>query len=73
MAPTQVKKSRSKDSQPRPIFHSHSPQKHKHMLQGKQGVCGLAIYIKKYLKAKKRNYGNSNISPCKNNIFKKIL
>jgi hypothetical protein len=34
--------------------------------------CGLAIYIKKYLKAKKKNYGNSNISPCKNNIiFKK--
>jgi hypothetical protein len=26
--------------------------------------CSLAIYIKKYLKAKK-NYGNSNISPCK--------
>jgi hypothetical protein len=33
--------------------------------------CGLAIYIKKYLKAKKENYGNSNISPCKNIIFKK--
>jgi hypothetical protein len=31
---------------------------------------GLAIYIKKYLKAKK-NYGNSNISPCKNIIFKR--
>jgi len=31
--------------------------------------CGLAIYIKKYLKAKE-NYGNSNISPCKNIIFK---
>jgi hypothetical protein len=29
---------------------------------------GLAIYIKKYLKAKK-NYGNSNISPCQNTIF----
>jgi len=29
--------------------------------------CGLAIYIKKYLKAKEElNYGNSNISPCKN-------
>jgi hypothetical protein len=32
--------------------------------------CGLAIYIKKYLKEKKKNYGNSNISPCKNIIFK---
>jgi len=27
---------------------------------------GLVIYIKKYLKAKKINYKNSNISPCKN-------
>jgi hypothetical protein len=35
--------------------------------------CGLAIYIKKYLKAK--NYGNSNISPCKNipNLLKNAL
>jgi hypothetical protein len=32
--------------------------------------CGLAIYILKDLKAKKI-YGNSNISPCKNIIFKK--
>jgi hypothetical protein len=32
--------------------------------------CGLAIYIKNYLNEKK-NYGNSNISPCKNIIFKK--
>ncbi len=32
---------------------------------------GLAIYIRKYLKAKRKNYGNSNISPCKNIIFKK--
>jgi len=31
--------------------------------------CGLAIYIKKYLLAKEE-YGNSNISPCKNMIFK---
>jgi hypothetical protein len=29
--------------------------------------CAFAIYIKKYLKAN----GNSNISPCKNIIFKK--
>jgi hypothetical protein len=33
---------------------------------------GLAIYILKYLKAKK-NYGDSNISPCQNTIFKKSL
>jgi hypothetical protein len=32
--------------------------------------CGLAIYIKKHLKEKKKNYENSNISPCKNIIFK---
>jgi hypothetical protein len=32
--------------------------------------CGLAIYIKKILRQKK-NYGNSNISPCKNIVFKK--
>jgi hypothetical protein len=31
--------------------------------------CGLAVYIKKYLREKK-NCGNSNISPCKNIIFK---
>jgi hypothetical protein len=39
--------------------------------QGGVSHCFLAIYIKKYLKAKKGNYGNSNISPCKNIIFKK--
>jgi len=32
---------------------------------------GLAIYIKKYWKAKKKNYANSIISPSKNIIFKK--
>jgi hypothetical protein len=32
--------------------------------------CGLAIYIKKYLR-KKKNHGNSNIPPCKNTNFKK--
>jgi hypothetical protein len=32
--------------------------------------CGLSIYIKKIL-GKKKNYENSNISPCKNIIFKK--
>jgi hypothetical protein len=35
------------------------------------GTCGLAIYMKMYLKAKERMIGNSNISPCKNVIFKK--
>jgi hypothetical protein len=34
--------------------------------------CGLAIYIKKILRQKK-NYGNLNISPCKNIIFKNPL
>jgi hypothetical protein len=34
--------------------------------------CGLADYIKKDLKAKE-NYRNSNISSCKNIIFKKSL
>jgi hypothetical protein len=31
--------------------------------------CDHAIYIKKYLKTKKKNYENSNISPYKNIIF----
>jgi hypothetical protein len=42
----------------------------------KQGVCrdcGLAIYIKKYLKAKQELWKHSNISPCKNIIFKTIF
>jgi len=33
---------------------------------------GLAIYIKKYIKAKEE-YKNSNISPCKNIILKKKI
>jgi hypothetical protein len=33
--------------------------------------CGLAIYNKKYLKVKEELWKNSNISPCKNLIFKK--
>ncbi len=32
--------------------------------------CGFAIYIKMYLKAKNKNYENSNISTCNNIIFK---
>jgi hypothetical protein len=34
--------------------------------------CGLAVTLK-YILRQKKNYGNSNISPCKNIIFKKIL
>ncbi len=37
-----------------------------------KGCVTIAIYIKKYLKAKEE-YGNSNISSFKNIIFKKIL
>jgi hypothetical protein len=40
----------------------------------KQGVCHIVVLsfaFKKYLKEKKKNYWNSNISPCKNIIFKK--
>jgi len=50
-------------------------QKTKNKNKKTRGVshCGLAIYIKKYLKAKEEYYENSNISPCKNIIFKKIL
>jgi len=42
-------------------------------LQNKEkGVshCGLAIYIKRYLKAKEENYEKSNIFPSKNIILK---
>jgi hypothetical protein len=27
--------------------------------------CGLAIYMEKVSEGKRKNYGNSNISPCK--------
>jgi hypothetical protein len=34
--------------------------------------CGLAIYIKNLsISRQKKNYGNSNIPPCKNIIFPK--
>jgi hypothetical protein len=36
----------------------------------KQGVCHnvtLPFTLKSILRQKKKNYGNSNISPCKNN------
>jgi hypothetical protein len=45
----------------------------------KQGVCHIVVlpfmHIKKsnILRQKKKNYGNSNISPCKNILFQKIL
>jgi hypothetical protein len=43
--------------------------KKKAMTLSTSGVshCGLAIHIRR----QKENYGNSNISPCKNIIFKK--
>jgi hypothetical protein len=31
----------------------------------------LPVTLKRILRQKKKNYGNSNISPCKNIIFKK--
>jgi len=40
----------------------------------KQGVCHnvvLPFTLKSILRRQKKNYGNSNISPCKNIIFKK--
>jgi len=42
----------------------------------KQGVChtvALPFTLKSMLRQKKKNYGNSNISPCKNIIFKKKI
>jgi hypothetical protein len=33
--------------------------------------CGLAIHILKAILRQNKSYGNSNISPCKNIIFKK--
>jgi len=39
-----------------------------------KGVChnvALPFTLKKYLKKRQKNYGTSNISPCKNIIFKK--
>jgi hypothetical protein len=42
---------------------------------GTMGVshCGLAIYIKKHLKAKEELWKLKYFSPCKNIIFEKIL
>jgi hypothetical protein len=46
----------------------------KFLTETRRGVshCGLAIYIKKYLKAKEELW-NSNISASKNITFKKLL
>jgi hypothetical protein len=43
----------------------------KYCLKRGASQCGVAIHIKKYIKAKRRIKGNSNISPGKNIIFKK--
>jgi hypothetical protein len=42
------------------------------MLKKTRGVshCGLANYFKKSILRQRKNYGNSNNSPCKNIIFK---
>jgi hypothetical protein len=53
-----------------PLKQHHKIEKTKTKTRGVSHF-GHAIYIKKYLKAKKKHYGNSNISPCKNIIFKK--
>jgi hypothetical protein len=44
-----------------------------HRTRNKQGVCytvALPFTLKRILREKK-NYGNSNISPCKNMVFQK--
>jgi hypothetical protein len=43
--------------------------------QKKQGVCHTAAlpFILRSILWQKKNYGNKNISPCKNIIVKKIL
>jgi hypothetical protein len=45
-------------------------------MEKKQGVCdivALPFTAKSISRQKKKNYENSNISPCKNTIFQKIL
>jgi len=49
-----------------------SPSSHYSNVTRGVSHCGLAIYITRYLNAKE-NYENSNISPCKTIIFKKVL
>jgi hypothetical protein len=50
--------------------------KNKTKQKEKQRVChtvALPFKLKVYILRQKKNYGNSNISPCKNIIFKQIL
>jgi hypothetical protein len=44
-------------------------------LKNKQGVCHIValLFTLKSILRQKTNYGNSNISPCKSIIFKKML
>jgi hypothetical protein len=70
MAPTQVKVYIKGLTTPTYLSFSLSTKTQTHVTRKTRGVshCGLAIYIKKYLKA------ISNISPCKNKCLqKKIL
>jgi hypothetical protein len=36
-----------------------------------KGCVTMSFTLKIYILRQKKNYGNSNISPCKNKIFKK--
>jgi hypothetical protein len=56
------------------FFLGQSPlvQHHKNEKQGVYHTVALPFTLKIILR-KKKNYGNSNISPCKNIIFKNIL
>jgi hypothetical protein len=50
----------------------HTPEK---TITNKQWVChtlALPFTLKNILRQKKKNYENSNISTCKNIIFKKL-
>jgi hypothetical protein len=79
MAPPQVKKSRSKDSQPRPIFHSlHKEVCHivalpftlKSILRQKKGIMEIQIFHHaKTLSSKKSSKRNQNLSRYHNSII----
>jgi hypothetical protein len=54
----------------------HVTNQSPHTTNQKQGVShtvALPFTLKGILRQKKKNYGNSNISSCKDIIFKKIL
>jgi hypothetical protein len=59
------------------IYQNHKTQQKLHLTynaQVQQGVChtmALPFTLKSIILRQKTNYGNSNISPCKNIIFKK--